>query len=380
MKEHREYGTGSIELRGTRLWIHYYKNGKKFSESTGSDKITRAQAMLRKRLGEIAVGEFVTPADRRVTVDELYEGLLWDYRDKANLHKITEYWQNPKHPEKPGRLKAFFGGMRASQVTTELLRKFVEQCEKDKLRPSSINRLLSTLRHAFYLGYKCTPRKIQQVPVFPMQKEKGNERQGFVEQSEYDALCKQAGGELWLRTLLALAYTYGIRKGELLNLRCSQVDLAGHVLRLHKTKNGKPRHAVLTTECFTLVQACMMGKAADDYLFTYPNGDRVRDFRKPWARITKAAGVPNLLFHDLRRSGVRGMVRSGISQHVAMKISGHETESTFRRYDIGDDKDLIEAARLIELRQTEQRQAASENMHKTYTIEGEEDASLPLTN
>jgi hypothetical protein len=51
------------------------------------------------------------------------------------------------------------------------------------------------------------------------------------------------------------------------------------------------------------------------------------------------------------------MVRSGISQHVAMKISGHETESTFRRHDIGDDKDLVEAARLIELRHKEKKQA-----------------------
>ena len=228
------------------------------------------------------------------------------------------------------------------------------------------------MRRAFNLGHQSTPRKVQQVPKFPRLDEKENVRQGFIEQGQHEALCKHSAGELWLRTLLALGYTYGIRKGELLNLRCSQVDLADRVIRLHKTKNGKPRHAVLTSECFTLVQACMMGKAADDYLFTYKNGDHVRDFRKPWARITKAAGVLDLLFHDLRRSGVRGMVRSGISQHVAMKISGHETESTFRRYDIGDDKDLIEAARLIELRQKEQKQAMIEkptqNLHNSPSL------------
>jgi len=210
-----------------------------------------------------------------------------------------------------------------------------------------------------------------QVPVFPHLRE-DNVRQGFIERAQYDALCKQTTGALWLRTLLALGYTYGIRKGELLSLRCSQVDLADRVLRLHETKSGKPRHGVLTEECFTLVQACIMGKAADDYLFTYPNGDRVRDFRKPWAKITKAAGVPDLLFHDLRRSGVRGLRQSGISQSVAMKISGHETESTFRRYDIVDDTDLREATRLIELRQKHEKQAMdrkpAQNMHNPPTI------------
>ena len=54
-----------------------------------------------------------------------------------------------------------------------------------------------------------------------------------------------------------------------------------------------------------------MYEKADDFLFTYPNGEHVRDFRKPWARITKAAGGPNRLFHDLRRSGVRGALTIG---------------------------------------------------------------------
>jgi len=104
--------------------------------------------------------------------------------------------------------------MRASQVTTDLLQKFVERCEADGLKPASINRLLATLRRAFNLGYQSTPRKVQQVPKFPRLDEKQNVRQGFIEEPQYRELCKHAAGELWLRTLLALGYTYGIRKGE----------------------------------------------------------------------------------------------------------------------------------------------------------------------
>src|SRR5262249_11275873 len=145
-----------------------------------------------------------------------------------------------------------------------------------------------------------------------------------------------------LRDMAYFAYLSGWRKGEVQTLGWPDVDrVAGRiVLRREHSKNGEPRILPLLGELAALIErrwiagesTTAQGTSALSPFVFHRNGQPVRDFRKAWVSACKKAGVSGTLFHDLRRSAVRNMDRAGVTQTVAMTLSGHKTASVYRRY------------------------------------------------
>jgi integrase len=69
--------------------------------------------------------------------------------------------------------------------------------------------------------------------------------------------------------------------------------------------------------------------------------------RALWKRVCEETGVANRIPHDTRRTAVRNLERAGVPRSVAMKITGHKTETVYRRYAIVSDADLRDAARRL---------------------------------
>jgi len=227
--------------------------------------------------------------------------------------------------------------------------------------------------------------KVLRVPKFPRLLER-NVRTGFVNDSEYCELaqtCSKQG--LWLRALFEAGYRIGWRVSELLGLRVGQVDLLHRTVRLEpgQTKNGEGRTAPIDDRLYPWLEQCVLGKDADRFVFSRdPDGFRpIGDFRTAWQKACSLAGVgrmlcgtcntpmtgstcpycnaertlkeqtyDGLIFHDLRRTAVRNMVRAGVPERVAMTISGHLTRSVFDRYDVVNEADLHEAGRKMAAR------------------------------
>ena len=75
---------------------------------------------------------------------------------------------------------------------------------------------------------------------------------------------------------------------------------------------------------------------------------RQHSFNKAWKRACRLAGCPGRLPHDLRRTAVRNLVRAGITEGVAMQMTGQKTRSVFERYNIVSNHDLREAAKRLD--------------------------------
>jgi integrase len=322
-------------------WIQYHRNGKCYRESSHTSKESQARRFLQRRLAEAASDLFITPQTAKIRVSELAEDFLRDQKicERKAAHDAKTRWDL--------HLKPSFGHLRALMVGTDLLSRYIVQRQEEGAKNATVNRELACLKRMFNLGMQASPPKVHRVPKFPRLAER-NVRTGFVEDADYGKLtdaCDSIG--LWMRGLFEIAYNYGWRVGELLNLRVRQVDLLSGTIRLNsgETKNDDGRVVVMTEKVRWLLTGCIASKKPEEYVFTRGgNGKPVRDFRDAWERICVRAGVPSLLFHDLRRTAVRNMVRFGIPERVAMQISGHKTRAIFDRYNIVSEKDLRQAA------------------------------------
>lgn len=340
-KERRGHGQGGIYPRPNgKFQIAYYdQTGRKIRETFGSYE--KAAKMLQRRQTQKDAG--VLEVERRTKVDELAASyLLYAKNSKPkSAYWIKLVWD--------AHLKGFFSGRMASRVSTDLIAEYIAQRLDEGVQSSTVNRELQVLRAMFRQGMEATPPKIHSVPKFPPKLAEPNARAGFLRAADYEKLMEACNKPV-LRALITVAYTYGLRKGELLRLRVKQLDFESKTIHLFagETKSGEGRTVGMTQEVYDKLKACATDKGPEDVVFTWPGGKPVRDLRGSWETLTKAAGLPGLLLHDLRRTAARNLVRAGVERDTARRITGHKTDSIFSRYNIVSEEDLLDAARKLE--------------------------------
>ncbi len=335
---------GWLQLRRKIWWIGYHKNGQKFRESTHSTRREDAVRLLKQREGEIAAGRPIAFQVEKVTFNDLAENFLRDYtingRRSVGRAKISV-----------AHLKNFFDGYKALNITTDIIRTYVEKQQRAGRSNGTVNRELSALRRMFTLAVQAGT--LLGVPHIPSLQE-APPRRGFFEREQFEAVLRHL--PVWIQPVAQFGHELGWRLREILTLESRQVNLEEGWVRLDPgtTKNKEGRLAYPSRGLLEVLRAQAQTTRALEQqqgriiaLVFHRNGKPIGSFYKAWRSACRKAGVPGMLFHDLRRTAIRNMVRAGIPERVAMQISGHKTRSVFERYNIVSEGDLKEAARKL---------------------------------
>jgi integrase len=274
-----------------------------------------------------------------------------DYR----LRGVKSWAQFQSHL-KP--IRQHFAEWRVLEVTAEAIDTYIEERLEAEMAAATVNRETQLLGQALRLARE--RHRLTSMPSIRHLPEQ-NIRQGFFEADEFRRLV--AALPDYLQDVTRFAYLVGWRRGEILSLRWTDVDRAGRVIRLRseESKNGRGRVVTIDGDLGELIERRWQARliSAKDVprvtdLVFHNQGEPIVDFRKAWASACVKAGLyyvvkdeagkekqfPEKLFHDLRRTAVRDMVRAGVPERVAMEISGHRTRSVFDRYNIVSEADL----------------------------------------
>ena len=341
--------TGERKAAST-WWVQYFVRGARFRESSNSRSRPEAEAYLRQRLEAAALGNPVGRKVGRTTFEDLAKILLDDYR--ANGRRSLERVEDAL-----GHLHRFFAATHASQISGDLIARYIGSRQEEGAAPATINRELGALRRAFRLAQSAG--KVSFRPEISMLPE-NNRREDFFEADEYQAVLDNLPE--YLRPVIQIAYITGWRiNSEVLTLQTRHVDFDSGYLRFEPSgADGERGRSFPLTADLREVLVRQLEKTAEleqkagrfiPWLF-HRDGKPIKDFRKAWAAACQRADVVGKVPDDFRRTAVRNLERAGVLRSAARVMVGHRSESIYRGITLTDELVLNErAAKLAALHQ-----------------------------
>jgi len=204
-----------------------------------------------------------------------------------------------------------------------------------KRSPATVVRYLSALSHVLTIAVM-EWQWLDTNPIARVKKPReprGRER--FLTDQERDRLltyCRESSHP-YLYTIVVLAISTGMRKGEIMNLQWKQIDFKSQKITLYKTKNGERRSVPIVGHALELLKLLHDKRRLDcDLIFPGKSGKSPIEINKPWYSALEQTGIENFRFHDLRHSAASYLAMDGASLLEIASVLGHKTLSMVKRY------------------------------------------------
>ncbi|MCL4687199.1 MAG: site-specific integrase [Burkholderiales bacterium] len=304
-------------------------------QTASFSRLTDAKRWAQATEAAIREGRYFKTAEaRRHTFADMIDRYLAEVlphrrSDKKNTRRLLSYW------------KRELGSYTLADVTPALITDRRSKllagttCRGRQRGPATVVRYLAALSHVFTIAMK----EWEWVEDTPMRRvTKPKEPPGrcrVLSDDERTALldeCKASTSSA-LYTVVILALSTGMRRGEILSLRWPQVDLERGRITLETTKNGDRRGVPLTGLAHQLLAARSKVRRIDtDLLFPGTDPKKPVDITTPWERARVRAKLADFRFHDLRHSAASYMAMEGASVVEIAEVLGHRTLQMVRRY------------------------------------------------
>ncbi|TET62236.1 site-specific integrase, partial [Candidatus Aerophobetes bacterium] len=276
--------------KGENWYIDYYVQGRRKREKIGPSKV-QAQVVLQKRKVQIAEGKFLdVQGHQKVKFEEMGKLFLENY-SKPNKRS----WRRDE--EIVGHLVDFFKGKNLYEITPLDIEKY-KRNRIEEVSPATVNRELSGLRNIYNRAIEwgmAEKNPVKGVKFF--REDEGRLR--FLEKEEIRRLYDACPA--YLKSIVALAVSTGMRKGEILSLKWLDVDFRRRIITILKTKGQKRREIPIGLGISRLL--LRRRKYPDSpYIFCREDGRCIGSFRKAFESALKKAGIEDFTFHDLRHT------------------------------------------------------------------------------
>lgn len=297
------------------------KGKKKVTSSRTKREAFERARQLEKKLEDIEYGIVRT---KRIPLSEIIEDRL----QRNRLHNRS--WKRDMRVAR--YLNKYFRDMLCDIITPDKINGYIES-RLVAVQPATVNRELAFLRSVF--NYALDNDKVKRVPRIKLLPE-DNKRDRTLSEYEYERLLFGAADHL--KPILITAWETGMRRGEILPLKWSLINLNRGIITLHSsmTKTRKSRIVPISP---TLSRTLNKIPKISEYVFTY-KGKRLHDIRKSFATACEIAEIEDFRFHDIRHCFIVRKRREGFNDREVMKITGHRTLKMLERYDTITENDI----------------------------------------
>ena len=230
------------------------------------------------------------------------------------------------------RLQPHFGGRNLRELKRVHVREYVSKRLGDGVKLSTVRRELRLFCAAINFVRLEFDRNDLPNPVAKLGLASEEPRVRWITHQEAARLVSEAergATRPHLAAFIRLALNTGCRRGELLNLEWSRVDLQQRrfLLEARHTKARKRRTVPLNDAAIEVLKQLQAWQAKhlarSPWVFGWKEDSRITTFKTSWTSALKRAEIENFRIHDLRHTFASWLVMQGESLYVVKELLGH---------------------------------------------------------